>query len=60
MSHNPDHSVVDRVYDAFLASLEEQGEVDLAETLRPLIEGAGPVRPAEIAELIARLSESRS
>jgi hypothetical protein len=53
-------SVVDRVYDAFLAALEEQGEVDLAECLRPLLEGEAVPRPAEIADLIARLSEARA
>jgi hypothetical protein len=50
-------SVVERVHEAFLAELEEQGEIDLAETLRPLLELSALPPAAELAGLIARLSE---
>jgi hypothetical protein len=53
-------SIVEHVHDAFLASLEEQGEVDLAEALRPLLEGGSLPRPAELADLIARLAGAGS
>jgi hypothetical protein len=51
--------VVDRVYDAFLAALEEQGEIDLAEGLRPILEGETIARSAVVTDLILRLCRAR-
>lgn len=56
---NRESSVVDRVYDAFLAALEEQGEIDLAEGLRPILEGETIARSAVVTDLILRLCRAR-
>ena len=53
---NVESSVVSRVYDTFLAALEEEGQVDLAEALRPYLERHAMPRSAEIADLIVALS----
>jgi hypothetical protein len=53
-------SVVERVNEAFLAALEEQGQVDLAEALRPLLESGSLPRAAQIVDLIIRLSEAQT
>jgi hypothetical protein len=55
-----DSSVVDRVHEAFLAELEEQGEVDLAESLRPLLEMQALPPASELAGLIVQISEARA
>ena len=57
---NVESSVVSRVYDTFLAALEEEGQVDLAEALRPYLERHAMPRSAEIADLIVALSAVQS